>query len=123
MGFSSVALYDVQTVDSVAPGVPTITSVIQSSNKTIQVAVTLPILDADGSELSGMTRLVVATAIEVDGLSPFASLSMQDILALPGVVSVEVAVSAADAGAQKLVELPVLNLGGYQEIAAAVSDA
>lgn len=120
--WSAVALTSVVTTDVMAPGAPSFAGVRQISNSQIEATVNLPTLDSDGSELSGLSKLVVATAPFVEGINPFEGLSMPEILALPGVVTAEVVLTDEDAGQQKPVVLPITNLGGNQAVAAACND-
>lgn len=123
MGFGPVALSSISTSDEVAPGMPSFVEVTQLSNTDIQCVVTIPTTDSDGSELSGLTKLVVATATMTEGVNPFELLTMDEILALPGVTMNEETLDPeVDPGQQKTVILPVVNLGGFQALAAACSD-
>jgi len=122
MSYGLVALDELQTVDLVAPGLPAFSSISQQSNTVVKCTITLPTLDADGNNLSGLTTLTVATLPKTGPDSPFEGLSMDQILALTGVVKVDVPVTPADAGVQKEVDLPVVNLGGFQSFAAACAD-
>ena len=124
MGFSVVALADVQSADVVSPGAPSIISVVQVDNRKMQVVIGLPLKDSDGSDLTGMTKLVVATAPQVaGGANAYEGMGMQEILTLPSSVAANISLTPDDAGSQKTVEIPIVNLGGYQSIAAAVTDA
>ena len=122
MGYSAVALFDAQTSDIVSPAAPVWVSVSQTNNKTVSATILLPLGDADGSELTGLAKLTVATAAKVDGVNPFEGKSMDEILADLSVTFVDVTVSPTDAGTQISTDLPIVNLGGFQAFAAAVSD-
>lgn len=122
MGYSTVATADSQSVDEVSPGAPTFVSVTQTDNHSWEASVQLPVQDADNSELTGLTKLTVVTLPMVGGANPFVGLSMVEILALPGIVVQDVALSPTDAGTVKVVSVPLVNLGGFQAFAAAVTD-
>lgn len=121
MGFSAVTFADGQSTDVVSPGTPSFVLVAQVDNKKWNCDIQLPVQDADGSDLTGLTKLVVATAVMTDGVNPFVGLSMDEILA-SGVSFSETALTPADAGTVKSVEVGLQNLGGFQAFAAAVSD-
>lgn len=122
MGYSAVAVTDGQSIDEVAPGAPGFLSVNQIDNHSWEATVQLPNRDADDSDLTGLTKLTVATLPMTGGENPFTGLSMPEILALPGVNSQDVALTPDDAGQTKTVTMPLVNLGGFQAFAAAVSD-
>jgi len=112
MSYGPVTISEFATSDVVAPGAPTFVLVEQA----------VPTTDATGGPLTGLTTLTVATATMSEGINPFEGLSMSEILALPGAASVDVELTEADAGTQKVVTLPVVNLGGFQALAAACKD-
>jgi len=122
MPYGPVNLSEFQTSDGVAPGAPVFVNVVQVDNNFVRVTVALPTVDSNGDNLSGLTKLTVATLAKSGPTNPFAGLDMNQILGLAGVVKVDVAVTAADAGTQKDVDLPVVNLGGFQALAAAAAD-
>jgi hypothetical protein len=122
MGYSAVATADLQSVDAVSPGAPAFLSVIQADNANWAVSIQLPLQDADGSALTGLTRLSVSSLPMMDGVNPFLGLSMEECMALPGVVTQDVPLTVGDAGTTKDLVVPVMNLGGFQAFAAAVSD-
>lgn len=122
MGYSAVTLFDLQTFDVVSPAAPSVVTAVQRDNNNVDLSLLLPLVDADGSELTGLTKLTVATAAVVDAVNPFEGLSMPEILALGGVIFTDVTLTPSDAGTQKDVTLPVVNRGGFQTFAAAVSD-
>lgn len=122
MPYGPVNLSEFQTSDGVAPGAPTFVNVSQLDNNLIRATVALPTTDSNGDNLSGLAKLTVATAPKPGATNPFEGLSMDQILALPGVVKSHVSLTEADAGTQKNVDLSVVNLGGFQALAAAVSD-
>lgn len=121
MAYGPVSISGFATADVVAPGAPTIVFVEQVDNTTLAVTVAVPVADATGGDLSGLTTLTLATASMSDGLNPFEGLSMPEILAL-GAVSVNVELTPEDAGTQKVVSLAIVNLGGFQALAAACND-
>ena len=122
MAYGTVSYGVLNTFDVVAPGAPTFISTQQINNQLVRAVLAIPTVDSDGSNLTGLTKLTVATAVMAGATNPFTGMSMAEILALPGVVSIDVALQASDAGAQKTVELPVVNLGGQQAFAAAAAD-
>ena len=122
MSYGPVSYSEFATSDIVAPGAPTFIAVSQTNNLTIKATVAIPTQDATGGPLTGLSELTVATMPMSGGQNPFIGLSMDEILALPGISIVTVALVEAEAGTQVEVILPVVNLGGFQAIAAACSD-
>jgi hypothetical protein len=120
--YGSVSSQVVSTSDSVAPDAPAIVAALQKSNSQIDVTVSLPSADADGSQLSGLKRVDIATAPVVDGVNPFEGKAWPEIAAMEGVAMVGLDITAEQAGQQVTVTIPVLNLGGSQAIAVACSD-
>ncbi|HPP22088.1 MAG TPA: hypothetical protein PK235_14810 [Phycisphaerae bacterium] len=72
--------------------------------------------------LSGLKKLTVVTIAMSGGNNPFQGLSMPEALALAGVLNIDVTLSEGDAGQQKVIDIPVVNLGGAQAFAAACAD-
>lgn len=122
MGFGPVARAVASASDVVAPGLCKITGITQAGKNEFAVSVELPTLDADDTELSGLTGLTIAIVDIVDGNDPSLGLGMTDILALPGVKFVDVALTPADAGTFKTVQVPIVDLHGDQSITAACKD-
>lgn len=120
--YGSVSSQVVTTSDSVPPDAPAIVAVAQTSNSQINVDLLLPNNDADGSQLSGLKRVDVATAPVIDGVNPFDGKTWPQIAAMDGVALVGLDITSEQAGQQVTVIIPVLNLGGSQVIAAACSD-
>lgn len=120
--YGPVSVANVTTSDLIAPGMPTFVTLKQNDNKIIRATVAIPTMDANGDNLSGLTKLTVATAIMTGGTNPFTGKSMTEILATAGVQKVDVTIVPADAGQQKVVDVTVMNLGGTQAFAAACSD-
>lgn len=108
-------------MDEVAPGAPTFVSVQQTGNKQWAASVQLPLVDADGSELTGLSKLTVASTVMVNGENPFIGKSMDEIIASGAQVQ-HVDLTPGDAGTIKDVTIPLVNLGGFQAFAAAVTD-
>lgn len=122
MTYGPVSLGELITADVVAPGMPGFLSVKQSGNNTIKLLITIPSADSDNSPLTGLAKLTVVTAMMLDGINPFVSLSMPEILALSGIALQDVTLSPDSAGTQVEVEMPIVNLGGTQAFAAACCD-
>jgi hypothetical protein len=121
--YGSVSSQVVATSDSVAPDAPAIVSALQKSNSQIDVTVSLPSADADGSQLSGLKRVDIATApVGSEGANPFEGKAWPEIAAMDGVVLAGLDITPEAAGTQVKITIPVLNLGGSQAIAAACSD-
>ena len=120
--YGPVTISEFATTDVVAPGAPTFVLVEQIDNQNIEATIAIPTTDATGGPLTGLTYLTVATATMSEGVNPFEGLSMPEILALPGAASIDIELTEADAGTQKVVTLPVVNLGGFQALAAACKD-
>ena len=121
MSYGTVSYGTVTTSDIVAPGAPTFISIQQISNQTVSVVLAIPAIDSDGSNLTGLTKITIVT-VAMSGEHPFEGKSMSEVLAVPGVVSIDVSLQESDAGTQKTVEMPVVNLGGQQAFAAACAD-
>lgn len=122
MAYGPVSISEFGTTDVVAPGAPSFITIAQLSNSLVHCVVALPTLDSDGSELTGLVKLTVATLPMSEGINPFEGLSMPEILALTGVVTAEVELVPGDAGTQKEFDIAIVNLGGFQAFAAACAD-
>jgi hypothetical protein len=123
MSYGPVAFSSFGASDVVAPGPPSFAAITQVSNKELIINLTLPAVDSDGSELTGLTLLSVATLPALqDGSNPFEGLGMDAILALSGVAKTDLMITPEQAGQQVNVTLPIVNLGGVQYFAAACSD-
>lgn len=127
--YGPMTIFDLATVDQTAPGGLQITSLQQVSNREARATLTLPSADADGTPLTGLTKLTVVTiapfdvANPLEGPNPFAGLSaFSDALAVPGVTRVDLPLSSEDAGRQVDIVLPVLAAGRHQFFAAACTD-
>lgn len=123
MGWSATALSEGQSVDEVSPGAPSFVNVSQVDNHNWELGIQLPLQDSDGTSLTGLTMLKVATLPMTEGANPFIGLSIDEIANLPGVVVNEVGLTPSDAGTVATINVPIMNLGGFQAFAAAVSDA
>ena len=122
MSYSLVMVTQSQSVDVVAPSAPGFVSVTQVSNALWKVGIQLPLTDADGSALTGLVKLTLATLPMLEGANPFTDMDMPSIINIPNVLIVELSLVEADAGQVKEIEVPVLNLGSWQAFACAVSD-
>ena len=123
MGYGPTNIAQSVDVDLVPPGAPVFSSITQLDNTNIEVKCVVPALDANGAALSGLIKLTVATVIMPDvNVNPFDGLAMDAIMALPDVQVVHVDLVPADAGAEKVVLVPIVNLGGCQALAVACSD-
>jgi len=122
MSYGLATISEFATTDVVAPGAPTFVLMEQIDNDTMRATVSIPTTDATGGPLTGLARLTVATATMSAGANPFDGLSMPEILAFAGAASVDVELTEADAGTQKEVILPIVNLGGFHALAAACND-
>ena len=121
MPYGPISVYDFQTADVVAPGAPVIVSANQIDNNIVRLTIACPTMDSNGSNLTGLSKLTVVS-LPMTVSNPFESLSMTEALALPGVQSVDVALTPDDAGQQKTVDVAVMNLGGFQAFGAACAD-
>ena len=122
MSYGPVSLSNVTTSDLVAPGMPVFVALNQTGNSIIKATVAIPVMDSDGSNLTGLTKLTIVTAVMTGGVNPFESKGMAEILAMSGVQKVDVTLVPADAGQEKTVDVAVMNLGGVQAFAAACAD-
>ena len=108
-------------VDVTAPSAPVFAFPLRQDGNTKWVPeIILPLVDSDGSELTGLTSLTVATMLGED-VSPFAGLGPSEISAIATKVEV-VPLTPADAGTTKVVPMLVLGFGKRQYMAAWVSD-
>jgi len=122
MPYGLVSTASLQTSDMVAPGLPIFIALNQESNQIIKATIAMPTTDANGDNLTGLTKLTVATLAQVGGDNPFDGLSMAEILALQGVQVQNITLKDEDAGTEKQVDMPIVNLGGMQAFAAACAD-
>ncbi|MGI0023169.1 MAG: hypothetical protein ACRD9Q_09950 [Nitrososphaeraceae archaeon] len=124
MGFGPVSFATGQSIDEVAPGAPVFVSVTQIGNVSWDCVVRLPETDSDGSPLTGLIKLAVATAPRIDDTNPFEGQSMDTILATPNVPSdiVDLDAESHVPGSEVDVTLPVTKLGDAQQFAASCSD-
>lgn len=120
--YGPVSVANLVTLDLVSPGMPVFVSLTQVDNRIIRLIIAIPTMDANGDNLSGLSKLTVVSAVMIGGVNPFAAKSMTEILALSGIQKTDVALVPADAGQQKTVEVAIMNLGGTQAFAAACSD-
>lgn len=123
MSYGPMSVANVTTSDIVSPGMPTFVALRQVDNSVIRATVALPVMDSNGGNLTGLTKLTVVSLPQTDGVNPFEGLSMSEALALPGVQAQDVSVAEADAGQETQVDMMVMNLGGSQAFAAACNDA
>lgn len=86
------------TVVDQAPGAPTVISLNQTSNISLQTDVLLPTTDFDGSPLTGLTHLNIAEFAVVGGVDPTEGLTAEEIKVLPGVNLVVHPLTPTDAG-------------------------
>jgi hypothetical protein len=123
MGYGPVAYLVMSSLDLVAPNAPAFTNCYQLDNSIYRLKLRLPVVDATGTALTGLTRLTIVSLAMTDEYSnPFEDLNMLDCLALPKVQKIDVAISPADAGTEKEVDVAIINLGGFQAFAAACAD-
>jgi len=122
MGYGPMAIGTLATTDMVAPGLPVFISATQRTNTSIRLVIAVPSVDADGNNLTGLTKLTVVTVMQSGTANPLTGLTMTAAMALPGVTKLDIALAPADAGQQKTVDVPVLTLGGTQVFGAACSD-
>ena len=123
MGYGPVTFAELGTIDITEPGAPTFSSVAQITNDLIEAAVILPNADSDGSPLTGLTKLAIASLPIPDDQNPLAGLSMEDILAIPDVWTRTIQVSPPNTPeATTTFAVPVLRRGSRQVIAVACSD-
>lgn len=111
-----------QTADNSAPGAPAlVTSPVQDGNKG-DVEVLVPSTDFSGDPLTGLTRLSLCTTTLVNGENPLLGLSMEQALEVPGVQTVHVDLTDADAGKAFHLVFPVIRAGVDQAIKIACTD-
>ncbi len=122
MAYGPMAVASFATTDMVAPGLPIFIASKQVSNKVVRLTVAIPSMDADGSNLTGLTKLTVVTVAMPTAANPLQGLTMTAALALPGVQKVDVTLSPSDAGQNKDIDIPVVSLGSTQAFGAACSD-
>lgn len=116
--YGPVSKSTLTAVDLVAPGLAPISSAVQFDNKIIKVTAAIPVMDANGDNLSGLSKLTVAVALMIGGVDPFLNKTMTEILALPGVKKIDVAITTEDAGKEKTVDVPLQGFGVHSIVAA-----
>lgn len=119
MSYGSIALTQFAT-SAVAPGAPTFDSIEQIEKKHVRVTVGIPSKNADGGPLVGLTRLTVVTIAMTGNTNPLEGLSVSEMKSLG--VSIDIDLVDGDAGTRKVIELPIVNLGGFQGFAAVCTD-
>ena len=112
----------VTTFDLVAPGMPVILSATQVDNRIIRTVIVMPVMDANGDNLSGLTKLTIASIVIVGGINPFSGKTMVEILAITGIQKVDIVLTMDDAGQQKTADILIQSLGSSQAISAACAD-
>ena len=122
MSYGPMSINSLATADMVSPGMPIFIAANQIDNNIITLTIALPTMDADGSNLSGLAKLIIVSLPMTGGVNPFENMGMNEALALPGVQQIVVAVDVAEAGTEKQVNVPVMNLGGTQAFGAACGD-
>ena len=114
------ATASIEIVDGTAPAAPILNGLRQTSNLRAVASVTLPTRDNDGSELTGLVRLVVAYAPTVAGVNPFDGMTMDQIIGAGFQIS-SLGVTPDQAGQTVDVEILFPSNGAYIAVAA-VSD-
>lgn len=126
MPYGPISTTRLATVDMVAPDAVLLQNVTQISNKVIEIFLTLPATDSNGDNLSGLSKLMVATAtVDPSAPSPFdsADLTMEEIIA--GNLAeqyTEVSLSPAQAGTDITVSVLIVTLGKGHAFAVACAD-
>ena len=122
MSYGLMSTNNLVTSDLVAPGMPTFVSIVQESNTIIRLTIAIPVMDADGGNLTGLTKMTVVSLPQVDGTNPFEGIGMPEALVITGVAKFDVTLEPADAGTEKTVDVTVMNLGGAQAFGVACAD-
>lgn len=121
--FGPIAYASVGIVDVSAPGAPAFDAVDQINNSEVRLAIRLPAVDADGSPITGLKRLLVVSAGEGEGsYNPFEGLGAGELSQVPGAVVQELTLSESDAGSLKELTFAALSVGKRQWFAAVCSD-
>ena len=122
MSYGPIAIANVRTSNLGSPGMPIIVEIHQVNNDIIQATIAIPSMDSDGGNLSQLSKLTVATTVVKDRIMPFKDKNMIEILAQPSVQKVDVPLTLMDAGQEKIVSIPVVELGAVQTFAAACTN-
>lgn len=99
-------------IDSVAPGTPTFIGSEPISNSVTKTMWQLASGDADGTELTGLTKATQASLPMIGGVDPFIGLGPDEIVAM-GPVVVEKALTPADAGTIISFDTPISKFGPH----------
>jgi len=87
----------------------------QVNNSKIDAIVVRPSTDFDGSDLTGLNKQYAFTLLaNPDGTNPLDGLTSEAILAFPGIVTEELALTASDAGTTASVSWNVISFPAVQ---------
>ena len=125
MGYSPIAFASMALVDIVAPGAATLV-LARTSNREIEVRVTLPTEDADGDALSGLTELVIALLPEtIPAENSFEGIAADQLATQAdgnGGQSSTFFLAVGDAGSLKATRFSGLGVGTVYWVACVVKD-
>jgi hypothetical protein len=83
MNKSPLSQVSFESFDTQAPGAPALGQPVQIDDHTIKLTVTPPVVDADGGELTGLSKIRVGIALaNEDGSTPFSDVDSFDATAV-----------------------------------------
>ena len=120
MGFGPLARSSINLVDTLAPGAPSITEVVNTpGTHDILVRGINPSADSDGSPLTGLKRRTTVVAPFAEGFNPFDGLStIEECLLVAGALVVNKPLTDADAGVAFEDKITVGPFGDYGVVSA-----
>jgi hypothetical protein len=122
MSWSPVTVVSQMVQDLSAPGAPQFHLIEQVNNNEFAAVVVLPTADANGSGLSGLAHLRVASASRSDGSNPFEGIGPDLWPQVSGVQIVNVIITPEDAGDTRVLPFAAGPAGSEQWFAAACND-
>lgn len=125
MGYSPLTYGSLALVDITPPGAPQL-AISRVANREIEARITLPTQDVDGSEISGLTALIVAVMPEQNaGENPFDGVEAGNIATFAennGGQQSTIFLTDADVGQLKASRFGSLTIGNVYWVACTVQD-
>lgn len=125
MGYSNITYSSMALLDITPPGAP-ILALARTANREVEARVTLPILDSDGTPISGLVELILAILPETTPTeNPFDGILADNIASYAegnSGQSATVFLVDADAGTLKASRFGGLTIGEVYWVAATVRD-
>ncbi|MFW6225927.1 MAG: hypothetical protein ACOC3V_03125 [bacterium] len=125
MGYSGITVRSRTLLDITPPGSPELT-IAQSGKRELEARVTLPTVDSDGQEITGLTELIVVLLPEIEqDVNPFENVLAEDLAPYTETEGGQVGnifLDESDAGELKAHRFPNLTIGTTYWVAATVKD-